>query len=216
MSQYAAPGAPASGMPYPVTGGPGYQPAPVRPRPAWMAARSTLEWVATGVAGCGLLIAVISLALPWEFHATHGEYGYVLWTNAQGSGGLTYLLGLLLLIGALVGLQFAPRRFNIPLRVSSGVLVLLLLGLLTGVVVSLVMEEGGRSAEDEVSWGLILAFVAVFVFGIAAVLSHPLPAGQQPDQPQLAHPGPEAYAGGVAPHPGEAYPYQGTMPHGHA
>ncbi|MGH3646654.1 MAG: hypothetical protein ACRDTM_05710 [Micromonosporaceae bacterium] len=211
MSQYAAPGTPASGLPYQVTGAPAPYPQAAPPRPAWMSARSTLEWVASGVAGFGLLIAVISLVLPWEVHVSHGEYGYTLYTSAQGSGGLSYTGGLMLLVSALIALHFTPRRFNLPLRVFSGVLALLLIGLLAGVSIATALEDGSGRNEDHVSWGLILAFVAVIVFGIAAGLSQPAPAAPEAVAMQ---PAPEGYGNGVL-QPGEAYPYQGGSQHPH-
>ncbi|MGH3736439.1 MAG: hypothetical protein ACRDT6_12590 [Micromonosporaceae bacterium] len=178
-----------------------------------MTARSTLEWVATGVAGFGLLMAVISLALPWEVHESSGEYGYTLYSGATGSGGLSYTLGLLVLFGALIGLQFAPRRFNLPLRVSAGVLSLLLLGLLSGVVVSSSLDQTARDSVDEVSWGLILAFVAVLVLGVAAGLSQPAPEGATVPGVTPGPP-PEGHTGAFPQQQPEPYPYQG-MPPGH-
>ncbi|MGH3715987.1 MAG: hypothetical protein ACRDT4_21375 [Micromonosporaceae bacterium] len=225
MSQYAVPGAPTSGSPYPATGEyqatgpmPMYSPQQPRLKPAWMTSRSVLEWVAVGVGGFGLLIAVISLALPWEYHGSDGEYGYTLYTSAQGSGGLSYTGGLTLLVGTLIAMQFVPHRFKLPLRVFAAVMSLMLVGLLAGVIVTAILEDDSRSSVDEISWGLILAFLAVIVLGVSAALAQP--------SPQAAAAGP---VGGVDPvsgvgpvpeggmmQPGEPHPYQGQVPGGHA
>ncbi|MGH3662431.1 MAG: hypothetical protein ACRDT8_07205 [Micromonosporaceae bacterium] len=184
MSQYGQPGVPQSGPPAaPHWGAVGQQqpgqwgPRPPAAQPGWLAGRTRMEAASIGIGALGLLTAVFSLSLPWEYHPSSGEYSSSYYVGATGSAGWQYGLGLMLLVGCLITGLLAPRRFSVPVRWFGSAVALLQLGLLTGAVVLAKLDRSDTSAsgrtspETEVSWGLIIAFVAVISFGAAVALA---------------------------------------------
>jgi hypothetical protein len=142
--------------------------------------RSRLGWVVIGIAGFGLAIAVISMALPWEHHAKEGRYGFAYYYGVTESGGYSYTFLLAALVLTVVALQFVPPRWNAPLRISGAVVALLLIGMVSGIAVTAMLGANENHSPVTIGWGLLLAYAALPALGLAAALSPPRTTSAQP------------------------------------
>ncbi len=162
--------------------------APSAPVMPWVApgagsGRSGLEWAVIGIASFGLLISVISLALPWEYQLKEGRFGFGYYYGAAESGGYSYTFLLAALVLTVVALQFVPPKWNPPLRISGAVVALLLIGLVSGIAVNSMLGGAENDSRVHLGWGLFLAYVALPALGVAAALS-PARTATRPYQAQ--------------------------------